>query len=307
MWLIRRTKPIGMRDGFAIPIFIHNLQYHLTTVDAYSDGAIDAWGFVDRSLFEGKLRSGLVWPQPPDGATLSIHNLGSCICQDGEWYRDKAGIRDTVREAIRLNNPVMIQLLDMGGSDTEMRGNVPNAKLSLANKYPLRRSADGSSFPGREVPIFAVAGGKHILTRAFMFADGTARIGAVGPLTTVECIFKEVDSGKLTTTIPNGARVEVEGLGSFTAQNGSWFVKGAERVKELRDLVAQLAGKPEAVQLCREAMQHYESSPSEANRERLRERYEAVPEHLRMFCGDMDSRDGPIKRILYGDSGSVQH
>src|ERR1041385_764150 len=133
MWLVRRTKPLGMRDGYAVPIFIRNSQYHLTTVDAYSDGAIDAGGFVDRSLFEEKLRSGWVWPQPPDGATISIHNLGSCDCQEGEWYRDKAGVRDIVREAIRLNNPAMIQLLDMRGSDTEMRGNVRSAKLSLAD------------------------------------------------------------------------------------------------------------------------------------------------------------------------------
>src|SRR4051812_44041765 len=147
MWPIRRTKPIGVRDGFAIPIFIRNLQYHLTTVDAYSDGAINVWGFVDRSLFEGKLRSGWVWPQPPDDGIISIHNLGCCICKNGEWFRDKGDIRDTVLEAIRLNNPTMIQLLDMGGSDTEMRGNVRYAKLSLADERPIRRSADGSAVP----------------------------------------------------------------------------------------------------------------------------------------------------------------
>jgi hypothetical protein len=194
----------------------------------------------------------------------------------------------------------MIQLLNMGGSDTEMRDNVRYAKLGLADDYPVRRCADGSTVPGREVPIFNVAGGKYILTRAFVFADGTARIAATGPLTTVDGVFKDIESGKLVTTIPNGVRLEVEGLGSITPQNSSWFVKAPERVKELRDLVAQLAGKPEAVQLCKEAMQQYQSGPSEANRERLRDSYEAVPEHLRVYCGDMDSKDQPIKRILYG-------
>jgi len=232
-----------MRDGFAIPIFIHNLEYHLTTVDAYSDGAIDVGGFVDRLLFEEKLRSGSVRPQPPDGATISTYNLGSCVCQGGAWFRDKTEIRDTVREAIRLNNPTMIQLLDMG-SDTLLHDKLSAAKPGLAEKYPVRRSADGSTVPGREVPIFAVAGGKHILTRAFVFADGTARIGAVGPLTTVDGVFKDIESGKLTTTIPDGVRLDVEGLGSFTAQNGSWPVKALERIKELRDLVAQISGKP---------------------------------------------------------------
>ena len=244
MWPIRRTKPIGMRDGFAIPIFIHNLQYHLTTVDAYSDGAINVWGFVDRSLFEGKLRSGWVWPQPPDGATISIHNLGSCVCRDGEWFRDKTDIRDTVHEAIRLNNPTMIQLLNLGGSDTEMRDGVQCSKPGLADDHPIRRSADGSAVPGREVPVFTRAGGKHILTRAFVFADGTARIGATGPLTTVDGVLKDLDSGKLATAIPNGVRLDVEGLGSFTPQDGSWFMKAPERVRELQILVAQLARKP---------------------------------------------------------------
>jgi hypothetical protein len=303
MWPIRRTKPIGVRDGFAIPIFIRNVEYHLTTVDAYSDGAIEVWGFVDRSLFEGKLRSGWVWPQPPDGATISIHNLGFCICRAGDWFRDKADIRNTVHEAIKFNNPTMTHLLEMGGSATEMRGNLSCAKPNLADDCPLRRCGDGSSVRGCEVPIFAVGDSKHTLTRAFVFADGTARIGAAGPLTTADGVFKDIDSGKLTTTIPNGARLEVEGLGSFTSHDASWFVKAPERVKELRDLVAQLAGKPAVVQLCREARQHYESGPTEARRKHLRDMYEAVPEHLRVYCGDMDSKDGPIKRILYGDSG----
>ena len=54
-------------------------------------------------------------------------------------------------------------------------------------------------------------------------------------------------------------------------------------------------------------MQDYESDSSEANRKRLRDTYEAVPEHLRMYCGDMDSRDGPIKRILYWDPDSSEN
>jgi hypothetical protein len=32
----------------------------------------------------------------------------------------------------------------------------------------------------------------------------------------------------------------------------------------------------------------------------LRRSYEAVPEHLRMYCGDMDTKDIPIRMILYG-------
>jgi hypothetical protein len=44
----------------------------------------------------------------------------------------------------------------------------------------------------------------------------------------------------------------------------------------------------------------YNDNPGQEQRERLRLAYEAVPEHLRMYCGDMDSKDGPIRRILDG-------
>jgi hypothetical protein len=51
----------------------------------------------------------------------------------------------------------------------------------------------------------------------------------------------------------------------------------------------------------------YEAAPSEEKREALRKAYEAVPEHLRMYCGDMDSKDEPIRRILgqFGDEGEA--
>lgn len=301
MWPILRTKPIGPHLGFAIPIFIRNMQYHLTTVDAYSDGAIDVWGFVDRQLFEGKLRSGWIWPQPPEGCIISVFNLGCCICRDGKWERNAADIRDAVHRAIRINNPQMAGLLDMRGSDTELRGKVRYAKLSLADDHPVRQSAGGSNVVGREVPVFLNAGGRCILTHVFIFADGTARIGAGGELTTLDAIYNGFTTGLLTTSVPDGSIVHVEGLGSFNSSKGSWLIKPTERVKEIQDLAAELGGKADAVHRCREAMQKYEADASEANKQLLRETYEAVPEHLRVYCGDMDSKDWQIRRILYGD------
>lgn len=300
MWAIRRTKPLGVRPGFAIPVFIKNLEYHLTTVDAYSDGAIDVWGFVDRALFAGKLRSGWVWSQPPDGGVISVFNLGRCVCQHAEWHRSTRDIGEAVEQAIRTHNPEMRDLLDMEGSDTEMRGKVRWAKLSLADDHPVRRGGDGSEIAGREVPAFAKSGTKWRLTRVFIFANGTARVGADGDFTTVDAIYRAFDSGELATSVTDRTPVEVEGLGTFVSTQGAWFVAPSERVKEIRDLVSQLAGNPDAVKVCREALQTYESSPSEVNRSRLRAAYEAVPQHLRIFCGDMDSKDWPIKNILYG-------
>jgi len=303
MWPILRTKPGGSYRGFAIPIFIRNIQYHLTTVDAYADGAIEVWGLVDRELFGSKLRSGWVWPQPPEGGRISVFNLGFCDVGEGKWIRSQAEISEFVDRAIRINNPKMTGLLNLEGSEIEMKGKVKCFKLQCADDCPIRLADDGLEIAGCEVPAFAMSGRECRLTRAFIFSDGTARIGADGETTTQEAIYEAFGSGQLVTSIPDATIVEVEGLGRFTAMNGNWFVRPSERVKEIRDLVAQLAGQREAVAICREAMQAYETNPSEVPRSRLRQAYEAVPEHLRRFCGDMDSKDSQIKRVLYGDKG----
>jgi hypothetical protein len=66
-------------------------------------------------------------------------------------------------------------------------------------------------------------------------------------------------------------------------------------------LLEELNGGPGAIRSCIEAHEAYESDPSPERRETLRRAYEAVPEHLRLYCGDMDSKDWPIRRILYGE------
>ena len=52
---------------------------------------------------------------------------------------------------------------------------------------------------------------------------------------------------------------------------------------------------------CREAYREYLDHPTVANRERLKRVYEEVPEHHRMYVGDMDTKDIPVRTIIYGE------
>ena len=54
------------------------------------------------------------------------------------------------------------------------------------------------------------------------------------------------------------------------------------------------------------AFRAYLAEQSAENLNALRQKYEAVPEHLRMYCGDMDVKDIPISMILYGKS-EIEH
>jgi hypothetical protein len=104
-WPIIRTKPIARRLGRALPVFINNSMYFLTTVDVYEDGAIDAWGFLDRDLFQKKAVTGWIATQPEDGSLLSIHNLGSANVRSGEWHLDAETIPNIVDEELHGSIP----------------------------------------------------------------------------------------------------------------------------------------------------------------------------------------------------------
>ena len=43
------------------------------------------------------------------------------------------------------------------------------------------------------------------------------------------------------------------------------------------------------------------SEPTVANRAKLKEAYESVPEHHRMYVGDMDTKDIAVRMVIYGE------
>ena len=112
--------------------------------------------------------------------------------------------------------------------------------------------------------------------------------------------------GRLTLSVPPQTWVSLDGLGCFRAGRGSWWVEPAERLREAADLIALLNGGPSAGHRCMEALAEYEGDPTNERKETLRAAYNAVPEHLRMFCGDMVSKDWPIRRILGLDADAAE-
>lgn len=95
-------------DGVRIPgtwrhAFIRNGgDFFLTDLFIYADGLIDCWGLVTLDEFEGKLRSGWVATDLPEGGRASAHNLAAW--QFGEphtWLTPElllAEVRDTVEQ-----------------------------------------------------------------------------------------------------------------------------------------------------------------------------------------------------------------
>ena len=228
---------------------------------------------------------------------VTARKLGCAILTRTMERRHQVGLE----EAIDSLNPKRIGLIDMQGDETEIIEGVCQYKIGLRDETPYYTKADGTSVAGAWMPVFSVQGTERLLTQWFVYADGSARVGADGPIVPMEETIQRFEDGNIVTSIDSGTWVNIEGLGRFRAENLRFHVAGSERIREARNRIVILQGGIGAVQECRNRYREYEQNPTDEARERLRQAYEAVPKHMQRFCGDMDSKDWPIRRILYGE------
>jgi uncharacterized protein (TIGR02996 family) len=298
-WRIVRPGPPKIY-GKAIPAFIHNGDFFLSAINVYADGAIECWGFVDLPLFRRKLAEGWVVPGAEVGGKIVMHNSGSARVTAAQWDLTPGDLGQKVEHTLRELNPTMEGLLDMQGTDVEVRNGIRYAKGSGWGKAnPYRITLAGDDVAGAQLTVFEVTADGYRLRPWLIYADGLSQLGSGSELLPLEAVARMLEAGQLTLSVPEGARVALDGLGRFQAGQGYGFIEPGELLREASDLLDQLKGGPGAIDCCVRALVAYESDPSRANREALRVAYEAVPEHLRMFCGDMDSKDWPIRRILF--------
>jgi len=148
--------------------------------------------------------------------------------------------------------------------------------------------------------VFAMAfihNGQYFLTHISIYADGMIDCWGLVDFST----FKEkVRSGWVVTQIPEGANVSVSFLAMFKAKEASCFIEPEDFILEVADEIERLNGRSTTDARCLEAWKTYEKEPLPQNIEILRSAYEAVPKHNRRFIlGDMDSKDFPIRSVLY--------
>lgn len=299
-WPIVRSKPIGKTYGRSISLLINNWNCHVTTVDVYEDGSIDCWGFVDLALFREKLRAKWVVPRPKTDQSLSVYNFGFTGVQEGAWAQTTRAISKEVELVVRRLNPKMHNLVDMHGSDTEERGNVRYAKLNPSDKKFFRRDETTAiEILAESVPVLRLTHGAFELTRLLIYSDGMCQIGVDRKLTFLRDLHSLFDQAVISNTAPAGSRIVLPGLGEFRATTDFGSVSIHDRLGEVHDKLNVLNERPSVIAICSRLFQEYETEPSQQTLEALRYAYEAVPTHLRPYCGDMDTKDAAIRAVLF--------
>lgn len=290
-------------EGVTIPAIIKNGQYFWHNMAVYEDGFVSCWDKVDLSDVPQKLASGKISVHVPDGKGISVFHCCYLNIESAKWNFDAKSYYEFIRETVKKLNPEMANIYKT--TDRE------KAKW---NKHRVGFTADPTPFKltggmgyrmldGNKMNIFLRENGKITLTMLSCYEDGTFSVDGLGEeYLTIEDIERLFAEKTLCSAPESGEVVTLGVLGTAKVTTDSDLaVSDKDKLEEIRNDSLLAQNKPDALELAREAYFAYLVDPCDFYRERLREAYEAVPEHQRCYLGDMDTRDTDYVRILYTD------
>lgn len=288
-------------EGVTIPAFIHNGNYFYTNLGVYENGIVSCWRRSDLRQFKEELTGDWVTPCIPIGRHISIYGLGDFPVLDAHWNYNKKSFYQYIEKTVKSLNPEMKNIYQTTQREINKCEELRLRKTAEPVSYKVKPGFGYFTFDGKTSNIFYRKKEQLYLTTITVYADKTLEIDMETDKSfELEEINEMFEQGKFTTSIQNEEWVIIEGLGAILLRGAKrrYKLSKNEKQKEIQELVHRVAGEKDAHDKCVWAHYEYLKDPSEFNREVLREAYEAVPEHERMYLGDMDSKDGDIIRIL---------
>ncbi len=131
-----------------------------------------------------------------------------------------------------------------------------------------------------------------------VYKDGKIYTGK-GELTDLSGLKKQIQDGWIVLRLPDKCKLNMYPFGQYEISSSNNFIMEADFIKQVEDTIRILNKKPTSANICRDLYIEYVNNPSEELENKLKVAYFNVPEHKRQFIlGDMDAKDGPIKKIL---------
>jgi len=301
---ITRTEVL---EGFSVPGIIHNMQYHFTDLQVYSDGLISCWEMVDLHIFKDKLNKGWVVTSIPDGEAISIFNLGNWKIQQGKWLHTKETLYEFVFSLVKRLNPTLENLHNYNGNNSKMVGKANVAKHFIPDPKPYHFDDPNSFFPkkisGEKFHFFYRSDDtKTYLAELSLYKSGHIELSNLptNKIFKFEELNELTEKGILATELKVGESVTILNLGSFKIASGSG-VDVKFKINELTDKFNELNGRENSIAKCARIFDEYKENPTKKLRDELKVAYEAVPTHQRIFVGTMDTKDYEVRQVIYGD------
>jgi len=297
-----RTKVI---EGVSIPGIISNGTYFFVDLEVYEDGRVECWNFEDFEHFKKDVKRGWVSVSIPNGQEISIHSLGNWTISDSTWIYNKDSFIDYVWSIVKHLNPSLNNI----HSYVEKKVNgVTIGESGKGKIYKEKERIPNDPFPekitGMGINLFLKdEKGEYHLVRVDVYDQESILINRLEkPFEISLTRFEQmISDGKILTELPIGSQVNIFGLGNFKIKEERYSAKVSEKLLEVKETIKVLNGEPSTIELCREIYQQYMNDPTETLKEKLKEAYENIPEHERMYVGDMDIKDTAVRMIIYGE------
>lgn len=291
-------------EGVTVPAIIHNSQYFWHNMAVYEDGTISCWEKVDLDDVPVKLKRGWLTVSIPDGKSISVYGACGVELTKGNWSFTNESYFDFIKETVRSMNPEMANIYRTSEHEREKWN-----KLRIGfTASPTHCKLDEKPFhyeltAGDSTNVFMRVDGALAVTALYAYEDGFFGIDSMDKkiftFNDIENLFKDKE---LCVAPKSGDIISFGALGTAECASCYSKVKLNEKLKEIENASLKVQKKPDAHELCIRAYHAYLVEPNDFYKERLREAYEAVPEHERCFLGDMDTRDSDFRRILYSNN-----
>ncbi|PSL26343.1 DUF7638 domain-containing protein [Chitinophaga ginsengisoli] len=289
-------------EGVSIPALIHNDSYFFTDLDVYEDGRVSCWNFEDLEHFKKDVRRGWVALSVPENEYISIHGLGKWSVKNASWTFDSETFIEYVSSLIKELNPHMENIFKY--RQKVVKGvRIGETGTGIIYKPENPKDIFPEKIEGNSTNLLYRSGDEYYLVKATVFADLKISLNRLEkPLDLTFAELQElVDKKVVLTELPAQARVCIYGLGSFNIGECGYVIAIDQKLLEIQDQLRELRGEPGSKQICIEAYNKYLENPVSENKEQLKVSYENVPAHERMYLGDMDTKDIPIRMIIYGE------
>jgi hypothetical protein len=136
----------GKKQIFETYCFVHNGDYHLTTLKVFEGGIIDCWGRMEKIEFLEKVKSGFITIDVPEGTAVRIgeqefnfHQTTTTIT-DGttmvhKWINTEEFVKDVLDSYhVSLGHPSVAALCRLAYDEYILKPS-PEAKEKLRHAY----------------------------------------------------------------------------------------------------------------------------------------------------------------------------
>lgn len=299
MKAIRRTKTI---EGTSIPGIINNGgHYFYINVDVYEDGMTNCWELVDLQGLKSKIEATWLSPMIPAGNPLSIHGLGAYTVEEASWNFNEKSYYEHIKQTIRLLNPEFLNIYEISNREYELQATRKVNLMPKSSDYYVASELFYQTVEGNGFHIFMKYEGENYLVNVVVYKDG--RVVIYNLPSEMEYKLEEMGAwfadGTFFTAFDARTLIRILNFGNVLLSPPVYSSDVEEKLKELNDIHQKLNERKTTLEECTAAYHLYLENPNEFNRKNLKTKYELVPEHERMYLGDMDSKDWDYQRIIY--------